>query len=444
MIGDRTERLRRSGLRRRWRVAFALMLATLATAVAGTIAADHLVVGRYRTAANQIEAALLLSSKLTDSITTHESLAHSLWNGTAIDRSLYQRQQDEIISLFATGMRELRGPDQQALLAQASATWRQVLVSRGLWAPSAAPDPHVTLALQQQFGSASDAVTVTVSLLSKTAIEDGQQALATADTMQNLVLGLLAAMFALVVGIALYLGRRMTTDVVQPLEVLRHAVTRLREGDLEHRIDDAPDQRWPTELSEVVEAFNAMAAVLDEQHRALSDLATRDALTGLPNRSLFRRQLEDQLLPAQGTEHTLGVLFIDIDDFKVVNDSHGHAAGDAVLVEVAERLTGCVGPDDLVARLGGDEFVVLVRGRHSDADGAQDIAERVLAVLAEPITIAGRTVTVAVSIGIALARRDLDDAGRLLAEADLAMYSAKRNGKARHEVYPAPSAITAE
>ena len=166
-------------------LAFARILSTLSIAVAGTIAADCQVVGQYRTAANQISLALSLSSQLTDSITTHESLAHALWNGTVIDRSLYQRQQDQIISLFDTGLRELRSPDQHALLMKASTTWRQVLVSRGLWAPLAAPDPRVTLALQQQFGSASDAVAVTVSLLSKTAIEDGQHALATADTMQN-------------------------------------------------------------------------------------------------------------------------------------------------------------------------------------------------------------------------------------------------------------------
>jgi diguanylate cyclase (GGDEF)-like protein len=176
---------------------------------------------------------------------------------------------------------------------------------------------------------------------------------------------------------------------------------------------------------------------LDEQHRTLSDLAARDALTGLPNRSSFRRQLEDQLLPARGSKQGLGVLFIDIDDFKDVNDSLGHAAGDAVLVEVAERLTKCVGPGDLVARLGGDEFVMLVSGWDSGTDCAQEIAERILAVLAKPITIAGGTVSVAVSIGIALARPDLDNAGRLLAEADLAMYAAKRHGKGRHEVFNA-------
>jgi len=418
------------------------MLATLSIAVAGTMVAYYQVVSHYKTAANQMELALSLSAQLTDATSGHEELAHALWNGTPIDRALYQRQQNQITALFDTGIRELREPDQHTLLVTASTTWRQVLTSRGLWAPSAAPDPHVTLALQQQFGSASDAVGETLSHLSAVAIQDGRHDLATADMLQNLVLGLLVAMFALVVGIALYLARRMTTDVVRPLEVVRQAVTKLREGDLDHRITDVPDRRWPAELSDVAGAFNTMAAALDEQHRTLRHRATRDPLTGLPNRSSFRRQLEDQLLPTGSTGRTLGVLFIDLDDFKVINDSLGHAAGDAVLIEVAQRLTACVGPDDLVARLGGDEFVILLSrqgsGTDRTRDTAEDTAERVLAVLAHPFTIAGNTFPVAVSIGIALARPDMDDAGRLLAEADLAMYTAKRNGKGRHEVFGTP------
>jgi diguanylate cyclase (GGDEF)-like protein len=414
------------------------MLSVLSVAVAGTMVADYQVVGHYKTAASQIELALSLSSQLTDAITAHESLAHALWNGSPVDHVLYQRQQDQISALFGTGIRELRNPDQHALLVKASTAWRQVLVGRGLWAPSATPDPHVTDTLQQQFASDSDAVGVVMSQLSAAAIEDGRSDLATADMLQNVVLGLLAAMFAVVVGIALYLARRMTTDVVRPLEVLRRAVVKLREGDLEHRIEDVPDQRWPAELSDVAGAFNAMAAALDEQHRNLRHRATQDPLTGLPNRSSFRRHLENHLVPTRRTKHTLAVLFIDIDDFKVINDSLGHAAGDAVLVEVAERLAACVGPGNLVARLGGDEFVILVSGRRPDCDSAQDLAERVLAVLANPFPIVGDTISVAVSIGIAIARPDMDDAGRLLAEADLAMYAAKRNGKGRHKVFDAP------
>jgi len=104
---------------------------------------------------------------------------------------------------------------------------------------------------------------------------------------------------------------------------------------------------------------------------------------------------------------------------------------------VAERLAACVSPGDLVARLGGDEFVILISDRQPGYACAQNIAERVLAVLADPFPIGGDTISVAVSIGIAIARPDMDDAGRLLAEADLAMYAAKRNGKGRHTVFDA-------
>jgi diguanylate cyclase len=427
----------RSGLRRKWRLAFALMLSALSIAVAGTMVADYQVVGHYRTAASQMELALSLSAQLTDAITAHEALAHGVWNGDRVDHVLYQRQQNQINALFDTGIRELRNPDQHALLVKASTTWRQVLVSRGLWAPLGDSIPQVTDIMQQQFASASDAVGGVMGRLSSAAIEDGRSDLATADTLQNIVLALLGAMFAVVVGIALYLARRMTTDVVRPLEVLRRAVVTLREGDLEHRIEDLPDQRWPAELNDVAGAFNAMAAALDEQHRNLRHRATQDPLTGLPNRSSFRRHLEDVLVPTRRTRHTLAVLFIDIDDFKVINDSLGHAVGDAVLVEVAERLAACVGPGDLVARLGGDEFVILISSRRPGCDTAEDIAERVLAMLAHPFPILGDTVSVAVSIGIAIARPDMDDAGRLLAEADLAMYAAKRGGKGRHTVFDA-------
>jgi len=196
-------------------------------------------------------------------------------------------------------------------------------------------------------------------------------------------------------------------------------------------------------LSDLTDAFNAMATALDENHRNLSQRASRDSLTGLPNRAAFRRRLEEHLACAERTDQSaVGVLFIDIDDFKVTNDSLGHAAGDAVLVGIAERLIGCARPDDVVARLGGDEFVILACDRTSgpdpaDVDWAEDIAGRVLAALEAPFLISGRSLLVSASIGISVARPGMDDAGQLLAEADLAMYAAKHRGKGRLEVFHA-------
>jgi diguanylate cyclase (GGDEF)-like protein len=181
-----------------------------------------------------------------------------------------------------------------------------------------------------------------------------------------------------------------------------------------------------------------MAGALDEGHRTLSRRATCDSLTGLPNRAAFQRRLEGHLAPAQlRRPEAVGVLFIDVDDFKYINDSLGHAAGDAVLVDIAERLSACVRPSDLVARLGGDEFVILVNDQISASHSAEAIAQRILEAFNIPFTIADQQVSVAVSIGISVARHDTDDAERLLGEADLAMYSAKRHGKGRREVFDA-------
>ncbi|MGY1814764.1 putative bifunctional diguanylate cyclase/phosphodiesterase [Blastococcus sp. SYSU D00820] len=151
----------------------------------------------------------------------------------------------------------------------------------------------------------------------------------------------------------------------------------------------------------------------------------RDPLTGLANRTLLVEST-DRLL-AGGSE--VSVLFLDLDDFKDVNDSRGHAAGDALLVGIAARLTGCVRPGDQVARIGGDEFAVVVPG---GADVATIVGRRVLLALADPVPVEGRPVAVHVSIGVAgTATAGERDAGTLLRNADLAMYMAKALGKNR-------------
>jgi diguanylate cyclase (GGDEF)-like protein len=168
------------------------------------------------------------------------------------------------------------------------------------------------------------------------------------------------------------------------------------------------------------------------QHGAL-----HDALTGLPNRTLFLDRLEQALRRArrQGPGSGAAVLFLDLDRFKIVNDSLGHQAGDRLLQEVAHRLDAALRPGDTVARMGGDEFTVLLEDL-ADAREATVVAERVLATLADPFTIAGRELFVSGSIGIALGRAD-HDPEELIRDADVAMYRAKAGGKARHAVFDA-------
>lgn len=165
----------------------------------------------------------------------------------------------------------------------------------------------------------------------------------------------------------------------------------------------------------------AAAAVAERTKAELALLRHYDTLTGLPNRSLLQDRLADiQRMPGVAA----ALLFLDLDRFKAVNDTMGHAAGDALLIEVARRLLAAVGPENLAARLGGDEFVVMCRGLDPDALG--ELAERVRQAIEAPFKVFGRSCNISVSIGIAVSDRSggLD----LIHAADLAMYAAKKSG----------------
>jgi len=165
------------------------------------------------------------------------------------------------------------------------------------------------------------------------------------------------------------------------------------------------------------------------------DDVARDPLTGLPDRRAFDARLERVLSRRPSSpEQLLAVLFIDVDGFKAVNDRCGHTAGDAVLIELAARLTQCVRPGDLVSRRGGDEFTVLLDGLHDRGD-ALCVADRILARMQTPCDVEGGQLPVAVSIGIAIRRPGAGRAHDVLRQADEAMYRAKSLGKARSSVY---------
>jgi diguanylate cyclase (GGDEF)-like protein/PAS domain S-box-containing protein len=165
--------------------------------------------------------------------------------------------------------------------------------------------------------------------------------------------------------------------------------------------------------------------------RQLAHQAFHDPLTGLANRSLFHDRVGHALERRKRTGRCVAALFIDLDEFKTVNDSLGHAAGDELLVAIGERLREATRPVDTAARLGGDEFAVLLEDVDSDEDVA-GVAERVLAQIAKPIRLHGARVVVRASIGIAVAA-DGETVGDLLRNADTAMYTAKDAGRGRYE-----------
>jgi diguanylate cyclase (GGDEF)-like protein/PAS domain S-box-containing protein len=163
----------------------------------------------------------------------------------------------------------------------------------------------------------------------------------------------------------------------------------------------------------------------------LSQQAFHDALTGLPNRALFQDRLEHAL---RQRGQTVGLLFVDLDHFKVVNDSLGHDAGDQLLCEVAQRLAGCLRDGDTLARLGGDEFTVLMPDL-ADPEGAELVARRIESRLEPPFELPGQAVFVTASIGIATGVAQHDRSEALLRDADAAMYEAKARGRSGHAVF---------
>ncbi|MCW5959401.1 MAG: EAL domain-containing protein [Pyrinomonadaceae bacterium] len=177
--------------------------------------------------------------------------------------------------------------------------------------------------------------------------------------------------------------------------------------------------------------------ITDKKHaqEKLQYEATHDALTGLPNRAFFLQQLENALDSVRSDRrYKVCVLFIDLDRFKVINDSLGHFFGDQLLIEIASRLRDCLRPDDLVARLGGDEFTILVEGSFKPEE-VISIAERIQEKFSEPFNLGGHEVYSSASIGILHNTINHKSAEDMMRDADTAMYQAKRAGKARHEIF---------
>lgn len=208
---------------------------------------------------------------------------------------------------------------------------------------------------------------------------------------------------------------------------------------------------FPAEISlsplQTARGVLVSAAVRDITERrrieaALTRRTLHDALTGLPNRVVLADRLDRAMLRSERSGTTAAVLFVDLDRFKLVNDSRGHAVGDRLLIACAERLTRLVRPADTVARFAGDEFVV-VADEGMDPLAAKALAERIIAAFTAPIVVDGEDLYVSVSVGVALSASGRS-ADQLLRDADAAMYRAKENGRARCEVFDATMNSEAE
>lgn len=220
------------------------------------------------------------------------------------------------------------------------------------------------------------------------------------------------------------------------------SLQRRRVSDALHRANAQLERR----VEERTRALRSEIRQRENVQQELRHQVMHDPLTGLPNRDHLRGRIDSSLAAiAQETFRRSALLYLDLDRFKVINDSLGHLAGDAVLKQVAVRLNHCARANDLVARLSGDEFVILLDDHAPGAEPADAaaIAQRVLDTLAQPMIIFGRELQLSASVGVAMADRRYQHADELLRDADIALYRAKARGRKRYEVFDDTLARTA-
>jgi diguanylate cyclase (GGDEF)-like protein len=241
--------------------------------------------------------------------------------------------------------------------------------------------------------------------------------------------------------VAWLLGRRLTS----PIRELIKAARRVAEGNLRFSVartrgDEIGD--LTNAFEEMVRELEQRAMIKAEEHNVqlekanerLRQQATEDALTGLPNRRLLLDRFTVAKAKANRRHEKVALLFLDLDEFKIINDSLGHSAGDAVLLELARRLRTVVREEDTLARFGGDEFIVLVAGL-KERDEVEVIAPKILESIAKPVSVGDREFRLTASLGISIYPDDGSSAGDLLRKADIAMYRAKEFGGSKYQSF---------
>ena len=249
---------------------------------------------------------------------------------------------------------------------------------------------------------------------------------------------LLCAALAVIALAAAVLVERL---LVQPIRVLGDAARQIEAGNFSSPV---PASTREDELGDLIRTFGRMRESVARHDRDIRRVAYSDALTGLSNRLAFRESLNQRLRALQGAGRQLALVFADLDDFKRVNDTLGHEAGDEVLLQVATRIDRAVqairGADAMVARFGGDEFVVLLQAGDNEPGGdvrtmVTRLAETLVRDLGEPMLLHGRQVFLGASVGVALFPDDADTASLLMKNGDIAMYQAKVAGKNCYRFY---------
>ena len=320
-------------------------------------------------------------------------------------------------------------PLHAAVLAKGSGSWSEAAGSMSALSPSSAAlaqdhngsgsafemrvagTPSITLAKPLPTFSDDERAILLLAYPKAEALADARKLQFALAVMT--LLGLLA------VAVATW---RAAGKITQPLARLDEAAGRLASGEhVQVRV------RGSDELARLAQSFNEMVGKIAEREQRITQLAFNDVLTGLPNRTMFQQQLEQSFRASEGSGNQFALHCLDLDQFKVINDTLGHPAGDALLIEAARRVQQAA-KGHFVARLGGDEFVVL-QTVGEDRNAIDRLARDILDAMAEPLTIDGNEVVPSTSIGIAISPDDGGHGETLLRNADLALYRAKEAGR---------------
>ena len=320
-------------------------------------------------------------------------------------------------------------PLHAAVLAKGSGNWAEAAGSMSAVSPTSAALAQAHIASAAAFEMrVAGTLSITLAKPLPTFSDDERailllaypkaEALADARKLQ-LALGLMTLLGLLAVAVATW---RAAGKITQPLARLDEAAGRLASGEhVQVRV------RGSDELARLAQSFNEMVGKIAEREQRITQLAFNDVLTGLPNRTMFQQQLEQSFRASEGSGGLFALHCLDLDQFKVINDTLGHPAGDALLIEAGKRVQ-VAAKGHFLARLGGDEFVVL-QTVGDDRNAIDRLARDILDAMAQPLTIDGNELVPSTSIGIAISPDDGADGETLLRNADLALYRAKEAGR---------------
>jgi diguanylate cyclase (GGDEF)-like protein len=422
----------------RWNRAFAvLLLLSLTTAVLSVVVVQR-VESTFASATNEVTRETAAYDQLVGAGTEQIAAGHAVFDDGSKSIGRFLAADAAVDAAFANALVTYNADDERLLvrdvqlLAERALADVRILAADPAQADAFAADRGAARdAAHYQLGAMTVEIGATLQRLDVSSRSALQATLSRAHDDKTQLLILLAAIFALSVCATIVYARRMAHRVVRPIRTLWESADRFGAGELDHRVELHNDD----EIGELADRFNVMADTIASTHRHLTVQAHHDALTGLVNRAGFVGRLDKAVDPEGPNAGSVSLMFIDLDDFKHVNDDLGHAAGDELLRQVADRLRGTARSSDVVCRLGGDEFAVLVGSSPEGGAIAVEMAERVLSVLEQPFSVHGSLIRVGASIGIASQTSKHDSGDYLLRAADVAMYSAKGQGKHRWQMF---------